>query len=177
MKALPRALYRVWQFWQTLTGYLSPSDWQEVRLTLSPNELPLFKGMNRADQTHSFRVMKALQANGHTAPSLMAAALLHDAGKGLHPLRFWERPVPVLAKGLLREDAQPLGNGNPHGWRRPLVIAEKHPAWGAEMAAQADSSPLVVWLICHHQNANPPPIDHPDAKRFLAYLQKADNQN
>ncbi len=177
MKPFPRAFYRVWQFWQTLTGTLSPNDWREVKLVLTLNELPLFERMNRADQAHSFRVMKSLQAGGHTDPNLLIAALLHDTGKGLHPLRFWERPVPVLAKGLLREDVHSPGNGNLHGWRRPLIIAKEHPAWGSEMAARAGSSPLTVWLIRHHQDENPPPIDHPAAERFLTYLKKADNKN
>ena len=121
--------------------------------------------------------MQALQTGGHTDPSLLAAALLHDAGKGLHPLRFWERPVPVLAKFFLREDVQTPGKPLPPGWRRPLAIARQHPAWGAEMAGRAGASPLTVWLIRHHQDVNPPLPSHPDAKRFLAYLQKADNQN
>jgi len=177
MKGQPRAFYRVWQFWKTLTGTLSPGDWSEIRLTLNPNEIALFERMGRADQAHCFRVMKALQADGYVDPSLLAAALLHDSGKGIHPLRFWERPMPVLAKFLLREETQTLGTDSPSGWRRSLAIAKQHPVWGAEIAARAGASSLTVWLIRHHQNTHPPHHEHPDAKRFLSYLKKADNQN
>jgi hypothetical protein len=37
-------------------------------------------------------------------------------------------------------------------WRRPFIIAERHPAWGAEMAAQAGASPLAVAIIRRHQD-------------------------
>lgn len=177
MKRKPRTLYRVWQFWQTLTRKLSPNEWREVRQILTPDELPLFKGMKRADQTHSFRVMKALQADGHTNTSLLTAALLHDAGKGLHPLWFWERPIPVLAKRFFNKNTASLETSTPRGWRRSLIVAALHPAWGAELATAAGASPLTVWLICHHQSENFTPIDHPDAERFLIYLKEADNQN
>ncbi len=174
---LPPAAYRVWQFWQTLTGKLSPSNWDEVMQVLTPREMTLFRGMGRAEQAHGFRVMKALRGIGHTAPDLLAAALLHDVGKSRHPLRLWERPLPVLLKLFQGEVGRGLGRGAPHGWRRPLVVAAQHPAWGADMAAGAGSSPLAAWLIRHHQDENPPPFEHPSAARFLKYLKQADNQN
>jgi hypothetical protein len=43
-------------------------------------------------------------------------------------------------------------------WRRPFIIAERHPAWGAEMAAQAGASPLAVALIRQHQDKLDPDL-------------------
>jgi hypothetical protein len=44
-------------------------------------------------------------------------------------------------------------------WRRPFIIAERHPAWGAEMAAQAGASPLAVALIRQHQDKLDPDLE------------------
>jgi hypothetical protein len=35
-------------------------------------------------------------------------------------------------------------------WQQPLVVAEQHPAWGAELAAAAGGSFLAVALIRRH---------------------------
>ena len=173
----PSAFYRVWQFWQTLTGKLSQSNWDEIEQTLTPNEIKLFRRMSRADQTHAYRVLQALRGMEQTSAELLTAGLLHDVGKSLHPLRIWERPIPVLVP-LFGGDASSLaGEHPPKGWRRPLVIATRHPAWGADLASTAGTSPLAVWLIRHHQDENPPPFDHPSAADFLKYLKQADNQN
>jgi hypothetical protein len=107
----------------------------------------------------------------------MKAALLHDAGKSQHPLRFWERPIPVLMKRFLLKNPGSFKNYPPRGWRRAFIIARQHPEWGAELAARADASPLTVWLIRNHQHPNPPDHSHPRAQEFLAALQEADNLN
>ena len=184
---LPRPLYRVWQFWKTLTEKLSSQAWEEVRLILNPSQLALFKHMTTADQAHGYRVMKAIQTACHVKPELQAmdfpsedlhvAALLHDVGKSRYPIRIWERPLPVVANCLFPEWMNVSGEDAPHGWRRPLVVARKHPAWGAEMSAQAGASPLTVWLIRHHQTENPPSFDHPNAERILHLLKEMDQQN
>ena len=57
---------------------------------------------------------------------------------------------------------------------RPFVVAERHPDWGAEMAAQAGASALVVELIRRHQETpDPRPVNQAD--RLLQQLQVADD--
>jgi hypothetical protein len=54
------------------------------------------------------------------------------------------------------------------------VVAIQHPAWGAEMAAEAGSSPLVVALIRRHQNLlQDEAVSLED--RLLGALQRVDN--
>jgi hypothetical protein len=56
--------------------------------------------MSNADQQHSLRVCRGLQARGCTEQDLLAAALLHDVGKAEGRVPFWTRPVIVLGKHL-----------------------------------------------------------------------------
>jgi len=113
--------------------------------------MSLFNRMHDSEQAHSLRVYNQLLAQGEKDTDLLVAALLHDVGKSRHPLRLYERVVVVLAKALFPEQVKQWGQGDPGGWQRPFVIAEQHPAWGAEMAAQAGASPKAVALIYRHQ--------------------------
>ena len=64
----------------------------------------------------------------------------------------------------------------PTGWTRGLIIAEKHPAWGAQLAHRAGASPTAVRLIRRHQD--PYPLsDEKREDRLLAILQRADRAN
>jgi len=168
-------LYRVWQFVQALTARpLAPAEWSEVAPILTPSQGALFRKMDANDQRHSLQVMRALIDEGETNRDLLAAALLHDVGKSCYPLRLWERPVVVLIRLFRPFTAVRWGNGEPVGWKRPFVIYEQHPTWGAEMAAAAGCSSLTVWLIRHHQDRHDTTQKETE---LLQTLQKADNAN
>jgi putative nucleotidyltransferase with HDIG domain len=135
--------------------------------------------MSANDQRHSLQVLRILGEMGETDHDLLTAALLHDVGKALHPLRLWERPMVVLIRQWRPATAVRWGRQaghEPWGWKRPFVIYEQHPTWGAEMAQAAGCSPLTVWLIRWHQDQ--PETDAPDNKtELLVALQRADNAN
>ena len=59
----------------------------------------VFDGMPRADQRHALEVVARLRSTGQADPDLLAAALLHDAGKG-NRLRLWHRVVAVLVEAF-----------------------------------------------------------------------------
>lgn len=123
-----------------------------VAARLSPAELALFERFGHSDQWHSYRVMVSLEEAGHTQPDLLKAALLHDVGKTQVPLSVLGRSLIVLGGMLWPEKTVVLGQNPPIGWKRPFVVKVQHPAWGAEMAAAAGSSPLTVELIRRHQD-------------------------
>ncbi len=51
----------------------------------------------------------------------------------------------VLAKRLIPGTCQRWGaSDDRRGWKRIFVVAEQHPAWGAEMAAVAGASKLTA---------------------------------
>jgi putative nucleotidyltransferase with HDIG domain len=178
---IERISYRAHQFWSALNPNPAPEDLELVRNLLTPAQMDLFTCMHASEQLHSIAVLKQVRsaADIHScdqSQNLFVAALLHDVGKSRYPLRLWERVIIVLAKALIPGKVSEWSSGNPYGWRRVFVIAEHHPEWGGQMAAEVDTAPLVVELIRQHQN-----FYHDDAGsiegRLLKKLQVADQNN
>ena len=169
--------YRLWQFWQIVTAVpLSAVARSEVAAVLTANEMALFEQFSLNDQWHSYRVMKMLRDAGHVQPPLLVAALLHDVGKTKLPLSIWERSLIVLATILLPGQTAVWGQGEAVGWKRPFVVKAQHPAWSADLAAQAGSQPLAVRLMQRHQDTIQPEDNSTEAE-LLRLLQWADDQN
>lgn len=169
--------YRVRQFWRLVKAPALPaSAWQQIEAILTPAELALFRRFNPGDQVHSYAVLRTLQTAGESEPALLTAALLHDIGKTRLNVRVWERVAGSLGDIFFPRWAQEWGGGPARGWRRPFVIRRRHPAWSAQMAAAAGSSPLAVSLIRHHQDKE---LSHLDASlaALLRRLQWADSQH
>ncbi len=101
---------------------------------------------------------------------MLTAALLHDVGKVLFPLSLFDRVVIVLGKAFFPGRTGRWSEGTPEKYRRPFVVAARHPEWGADLARQAAASLRTVELIRHHQDL--PSTDDPQ----LAALQAADNE-
>ena len=166
---LSRLVYRSRQFWKASFG--RPPRIESGRLLpyLSPEQVVLFRRMQPSEQAHAFQVLERLEASGQHDRDLLAAALLHDVGKCLHPLSLWDRVLIVLGMHLFPGTARRWGEGQPRGLRRPFVVAAHHPDWGADLAARAGASPPTVELIrCHH---TPSPADD----SLLAALRQADD--
>jgi hypothetical protein len=156
-RRLRAARYRVWQMWRALfPGRLDDTDRAILEQTLPPAGRALFAAMSANDQRHSLAVYRALRARGYDDVDLLAAALLHDSGKGSGRVRLWMRPTVVLlralAPGLLRWLARPPAPR----WRRPFYLAWHHAEIGADLAAAAGLSERTVLLIrTHHQPGGP----------------------
>ena len=173
---ISRLTYRSRQFWNAL---LSPSKrvTNEALLPhLNSAQIVLFRRMQPAEQVHAYQIFKRLETAEQTTPDLLIAALLHDVGKILVPISIFDRMVIVLGKRLFRRAARRWGEGTPHGWRLPFVVAEQHAGWGADLASQAGASALAVELIRRHHDS---PMRNPDShiEHLLAALQAADGES
>ncbi len=89
-----RAAYRARQAAQALFPRLGGAHVDQARALLSGGEMALFLSMAKRDQRHGLRVMEHLRREGQTDQDLLAAALLHDCGKGDVPV--WLRVAYVL---------------------------------------------------------------------------------
>jgi len=81
---------------------------------------------------------------------VVAAALLHDAGKVVSRLGTFGRVVATLAAACAgRERAASWSEGS--GFPRRLGLYLRHPELGADLLDEAGSSPLTVaWAREHH---------------------------
>ena len=173
-----QAAYRVRQFWLAWRAQ-SPTE-DELALAcsvLTTAQMQLFARLQPSEQIHALRVLLTIRDLGESDPDLQTAALLHDIGKARAPLRLWERVLVVLGRSLLPHRAVAWGDSHLGSWKRCFVIAEHHPAWGAEMAAEAGTSPLAVSLIRRHQSPSESEPASSRENRLLKILQDADHQN
>ena len=151
------ARYRVWQFGRSLLPRpLDAADHAILDACLPSAGRALFRSMSRNDQRHSLTVYQALRGRGCDDPEMLAAALLHDSGKGGGRAPLWVRPPFVLlrafAPGLLRH----LARDDAVWWRRPFHYAWRHADVGADLAAAAGLSERAVLLIRTHHLPNGP---------------------
>lgn len=171
-----RALYRLRQGLRALAAWVRPVDDALARRTLSPDLFALYRQMRRIERQHSLRVLCALLDAGHTQPDLLTAALLHDVGKIRARFSLPEKVLVVLVKAFAPARYARWGSGPARGWRRPFAVSVQHPAWGADMVADAGGTPLAVELIRRHAD----PLDglpQTDADRLLLALRAVDDEN
>lgn len=151
------ARYRVWQMWRALTARrLGGEDRAILESTLPAGGRALFATMSLNDRRHSLAVYRALRARGCDDPDLLAAALLHDSGKGGGRVRLWVRPSVVLLRAFAPGVLRWLARAPAPWWRRPFYSAWHHAEIGAQLAAAAGLSERAVLLIrTHHQPDGP----------------------
>ena len=169
--------YRVGQFLRSVFPHIPANERQLVTRVLPPELTHLFFNMSRADQLHSLRVLQDLMQDGQDDPDLLAAALLHDVGKSLHPLNPLQRAYVVLANRLAPGWVIRMGQAEDgRGLRKSLSTSIHHPRWGAELVSQHGGSERLVRLIRYHQEpANASSLA--GLKAHIALLQRADNRN
>jgi hypothetical protein len=177
--SLGRVLYRVRQFFHAMWTSVDPADLEQARSVLTPAQMTLFVGMQSSEQAHALSVYRQLLAQGETSPDLLTAALLHDVGKNCRPLRLFERVLIVLSKAIYPAQSKRWGSTYPEEagkkvLKQAFAVAEQHPAWGAELAAEAGASPLTVELIRLHQDP-PSTVADIEVKRLLVKLQAVDD--
>lgn len=142
-------------------------DFELAARLLDEPLLRLFEAQHPRDIVHSANTARWLLDRGHEDPDLLAAALLHDVGKG--PQRRIDRALYVVAAevGQAARLAAPVSRFE---LRRAVARTLTHGESGADALAAAGASPRVVSLTrLHHEP--------PRADGVLALLQEADAAN
>lgn len=170
-----RIRYRVGQFLRALTARVSDEEVKRATRALTPEAQSLFRLQAAQDQRHALAVYRALQQAGYKDPHLLAAALLHDAGKAAARLSAVHRSIIVLLGRFAPILLARLSREEPGWWDRNFVIHERHPAIGARWAEEAGCSALTVDLIRRHEEELASCRNEQD--RVLAALQAADDAN
>lgn len=145
----------------------TPADFAVARQYLSPPLFDLFGAQHPRDIVHSVRTASWLLERGHRDPDLIAAALLHDIGKGEQ--RRLDRTAWVLAHATHLDEMLPEAHSR-FEIRRALARSATHSEYGAGLLLAAGASERVVALTrAHHSSPAGDPV--------LALLQQADAQN
>jgi hypothetical protein len=144
-----RAAYRSRQFFGALRAQVGEGERAEVAAHLTPAEQALFHSMEVSDQRHALDVLRMLKAKGQADASLLAAALLHDLGKGR--ISVWQRVAFVLLNAVSPRLLRRLASGDGRGWRGALARSLDHAERGAALAEAAGSAPKTVRLIRLHR--------------------------
>ncbi len=177
-----RLLYRLRQFWRTLSIKKDQLELDQALAYLNPEQWALFTQQQPGEQNHAVIMFHCLLVQGENQPDLLVAALLHDVGKLRYRLSPLERAMVVLVKAVMPGQAYSLGELPPAGWdglpawRKAFILAEHHAEWGAEMARKAGVSPLSETLIREHHH---PPCQDADIKEnyLLRKLWLVDNES
>jgi hypothetical protein len=169
-------LYRVRQFTLALGAQVYLEGTEDLSQYLNRRQLDLFHSMSSADRHHCAAVWRTLQEDGYNDPSLLTAALLHDVGKTLGPVRIWHRVVAVLARALVPATWESI-DAKPGTWLFPLYVHRHHATLGSQLAAQAGCREDAVWLIAHHEDAESTSVAGDRRGELLAALMAADQVN
>jgi hypothetical protein len=179
------AAYRFQQGMRALVAWARPVDDAQAERYLTPPLFALYCQMRRTERQHSLRVLNGLLDAGYTQPDLLTAGLLHDVGKIRAPFFLPEKVVVVLTRAVFPALFYRWGSHADRdytrfpgilSWRRPFAISVQHPAWSADIVAEAGGSALVVDLIRRHADPLPDP-PRTEADRLLAALQSVDDQS
>lgn len=171
---MTRAGYRVRQMLAALRPRPDSRGLRRASELLPPAQWRLFQALPAAEQAHALRVLHRLEHQGEQDADLLAAALLHDVGKSLQPISPLERALVVFVGRLAPQLRRRWGSPEANGWRRGFVVAQQHPAWGAELLAKTGASPALIELVRLHQTEPDEAASGEDSRRLRA-LQAADD--
>jgi hypothetical protein len=170
-----KLLYRFRQFFGGVFAQVSDEERREADAVLNPAARAWFHSLPRDLQWHGLQVMHDLKRAGVDRSDVLAAALLHDAGKAAGPSGPLVRACLVLAVHLAPDWSarrKEIDYRAVRGLDRALAIAYQHPEIAAQKAAACGCDPVTIDLIRHHQDA-----DHITDDALLQLFWQVDDQN
>ena len=127
-----------------LAARVRPAERAALDAWTTPAQRLLFDAMPRPDQRHALDVVARLRARGIDDPEVLAAGLLHDAGKG-RSIRLWHRVAWSLGERFGPRAWATAGRLP--GGARAMARLRDHAERSAELAARAGCRPRTVALI------------------------------
>lgn len=163
------SLYRIKQFYWSITARLNEEDVDFINKYLNEEEIKLFIMLVVYEQKHSIKVardvIKECNQRGINPNMLMKAALLHDIGKITNRLNIVDKSAIVLLDKLTR------GKLKKAKGIKKIEIYYNHGEKGVEVLKPYGYNDRLLYLIKnHHNNLIVGDIE-------LDILKKCDNNN
>lgn len=133
---------------------VSAADDDSVRRALTPAEYSCWSSMPRADRREGLRTMRRLtdELGPDVQNLVVAAALLHDAGKARSGLGPVGRALATLATITMPKRVEQWGHIG--GWRGRVCTYSRHDREGERVLRSAGARPEVAaWAGAHHTPA------------------------
>ena len=170
-----RLFYRFRQFFGGVLAQVSDEERREADAVLNPSAREWFHSLPRDLQWHGLQVLHDLKCAGVDRSDVLAAALLHDAGKAEGSSGPLARTFSVLVRHLAPDWSarrKELDYRAARGIDRVLAIAYQHPAIAADKAAACGCDRVTIDLIRYHQDYARGQTD-----ALLQLFQQVDDQN
>lgn len=119
------------RFFRGFSRALSPSEVAHARRLLTPAELLLFAGLPGRERRHAMDMLHWLRARAAPSDELLAAALVHNVGKG--PIHLQERVAYVLLDLLTPDLLERIASPSGVRFQRSLAAQRDHPRRGAAL--------------------------------------------
>ena len=149
-------------------------DLQEADRFLPLDARAWFRALPRDLQWHGLRVMRDLQRSGIDRSDVLAAALLHDAGKAVGPSGPIERAMVVLAQKIAPKKFaryRSIDWRSARGLDRLFAVAWQHPHIAAKRAQLCGCDAITIEIIERHQDRSS------NSDPLLIAFQKSDDRN
>lgn len=139
-------MHRVGQFVAHVRARVSPEQDAFAARLLPPGAARLFADMPIADRRHGLEVAQRLSAAGFDDPELLAAALVHDAGKGRR-MRLWHRVAAVMVDAVAPRLLARIASSDPASAGYPFHLYLHHGPLSADAALAAGCSARTAAFI------------------------------
>lgn len=164
------SLYRVKQFYWSITSKINEDDIEIIDKYLDEKEKVLFKKLSAYEQKHSVNVakdmIKASKENNIKKDYLIKAALLHDIGKIYKKINPIEKSILVILDNISK------GKIKKYSGIKIIDVYYNHGDKGYKLLKDiGDYDERFLYLIKNHHN------DYIKEDKELDLLKSCDNKN
>lgn len=143
-------LYRVKQFWWSLSCKIDKKDIEYINLHLNSEEKKLFTKLKESEQKHCINVAKDAEQicfnKNIKCDKIIKVALLHDIGKICNRLTIFDKAVIVILDSISKGKLKKLKRIN------KINVYYNHAKIGADMLRIYGYEERFLYLIENHHN-------------------------